>query len=221
MTAFKILSWNVRGLKDRKKRRSIFRQHFAVLQETHSTPDCEQCWRSEWGSNVLFSHGSNLSKGVCILVPRGFGSSAEILNCGTCLVGGRALFVKLNLNNIVFKVLGLYAPTHPTSEQVDFFTNVKALLNAQDDLSNLIIAGDLNVHLSDLDVDRAQRRTRRPAEVMNETINELGLMDVWRHFNPGKARFTWRRRNPFQQSRIDYFIISETISCVNKVEKCV
>ena len=54
-SACKFLSLNVRGLKNKKKRSSVFtylkdqKCHFYLLQETYSEPKDEIVWRSEWG----------------------------------------------------------------------------------------------------------------------------------------------------------------------------
>ena len=69
-----IITLNVRGIRNRVKRRSIFSClkdqtcHFYLLQETFSEPKDERVWKNEWGGDVFFSHGSNHAKGVCILV---------------------------------------------------------------------------------------------------------------------------------------------------------
>ena len=69
-----ILSLNVRGIRDQSKRRSIFsfvkdqKAHIYYLQETFSEPNDETIWKKEWGGAMFFSHGTNHSKGVCILV---------------------------------------------------------------------------------------------------------------------------------------------------------
>ena len=70
----KILSLNVRGIRDCDKRRSIFsflkdqKATFYFLQETYSDPNDESFWKSEWGGNIIFSHGLHRSRGVCILI---------------------------------------------------------------------------------------------------------------------------------------------------------
>ena len=38
----------------------------------------------------------------------------------------------------------------------------------------------------------------------------LNLIDVFRENNPKLRRYSWRRRNPIKQSRLDFFLISET-----------
>ena len=70
---FKCLSLNVRGLNKTFKCRLIFRwlhnqKHFIFLQECYSTNACTSKWQNEWGGKVAFSHGTNHSKGVVILI---------------------------------------------------------------------------------------------------------------------------------------------------------
>ena len=36
--------------------------------ETYSEPNDENIWKSEWGGDMFFSHGSIHSRGVCILL---------------------------------------------------------------------------------------------------------------------------------------------------------
>jgi len=70
----KILSLNVRGIKEATKRRGIFsyledkKASFYFLQETYSEITDENAWKNEWGGEIIFSHGSNRSGGVCVLM---------------------------------------------------------------------------------------------------------------------------------------------------------
>ena len=76
---FKLLSLNVRGLRDFKKRKTIInwimkqKADIIFLQETYSTPDIGHIvtdWKYQWKGNMYFSHGSNKAKGVLILIKR-------------------------------------------------------------------------------------------------------------------------------------------------------
>ena len=74
MTPCNFISLNVRGLKNQRKRRSIFcflkdqKCDFCLLQETYSEPQDELIWKAEWRGDIFFSHGSNHQNGVCILL---------------------------------------------------------------------------------------------------------------------------------------------------------
>ena len=59
-----IMSLNVRGLRNRVKRSSIFsflrdqNCQFYFLQEIYSEQKDENVWRNEWGGDIFFSHSS-------------------------------------------------------------------------------------------------------------------------------------------------------------------
>ena len=73
----KLLSFNVRGLSNFKKRTAIFswcrkqKANLIFLQETHSSKEREAQWKKEWGAEILFSHGSTNARGVAVLVKNG------------------------------------------------------------------------------------------------------------------------------------------------------
>ena len=64
---FKIILLNVRGLRSPTKRKALFlgleqrRNDIVFLQETDSTPDVEDMWRTQWQGQFYFSHDSNHS----------------------------------------------------------------------------------------------------------------------------------------------------------------
>ena len=73
MTSFNILTYNCKGLQQKSKRNKLFNYisdkiHNGILflQETHSTPECEEKWKKEWGGEIYFSHGSSNSTGAAI-----------------------------------------------------------------------------------------------------------------------------------------------------------
>ena len=47
---------------------------------------------------------------------------------------------------------------------------------------------------------------------------ELELSDIWKEINSETLRYTWRRTNPQQQARLDFFLVSETL--MDKVKHC-
>ena len=73
---FKLISLNAWGIRDLSKRKSSFswlqrqKADIAFLQETYSTCDVYVVdkWRFQWPGKIFYSHGTNHSKGVMILV---------------------------------------------------------------------------------------------------------------------------------------------------------
>ena len=76
VTTSKLLSLNVRGISNFKKRRTTFtwcrkqKVDFIFLQETQSQIDSEKCWQNEWGGEIIMAQGSSNSRGVAILVKK-------------------------------------------------------------------------------------------------------------------------------------------------------
>ena len=88
MSILKFLSLNVRGLRNREKRRSIFsylkdQKANVCHQETFSNRKDEKIWSAEWGGQIIYSHGSDHSKGVCVLIKPNFPIHVEIVEVDT------------------------------------------------------------------------------------------------------------------------------------------
>ena len=68
------MSLNARGIRDLSKRKSIFtwiekqKSDTAFLQETYSTPAIINDWKFQWRGEMIFSYGSNHSRGVLVLI---------------------------------------------------------------------------------------------------------------------------------------------------------
>ena len=108
---FKINSLNVRGLNNYIKRRKkwLHRQtaHCYFLQETFSTEQSINTWRSKWGGNIFYSHGSNHSKGVMILAhPR---YQLEVIR-STKDKNGKSIILEIKLDNQNLVLASVYAP---------------------------------------------------------------------------------------------------------------
>ena len=224
--SLELVSFNVRGLRDRKKRRTIFRhlhvrypKHAVILQETHSSVDIESQWKTEWGGNVLFAHGEKTSRGVCFLIPKDFEGEVTWLRSEHA---GRTLTVNINIQNIAMYVVGVYAPTQSNEkEQLSYFRELRESLNDLDISRPFIVCGDMNVHMTVADTSNIRYRDTQSCSTVKELMLELGLTDVWRSLNPDKKMFTWRRCHPLQQSRIDYFFVSDVLMQTQKLIRAV
>ena len=73
-TDFKLLSLNVRGIRPATKRKALFmwlkeqKSDVIFLQETYSTAEVEDIWRTQLQGRLFFSHGTCHSCGVMVLV---------------------------------------------------------------------------------------------------------------------------------------------------------
>ena len=157
MTKIAVVSCNARGLRERQKRRALFRhfhlkypEHIVCLQETHSTLEVERQWENEWGFKVLYSHGSALSAGVAILLPRQFAGTFQRMICDD---DGRIVGIQFTLDGETFAVVGIYAPAVDVQrEKVNFLENLKDSLE-DFMIDNMILCGDFNIYLGPLDAE--------------------------------------------------------------------
>ena len=209
---FKCLSLNVRGLNKTFKRRLIFRwlhnqkQHFIFLQECYSTNLCTSKWQNEWGGKVAFSHGTNHSKGVMILINPSLDCKSEKTITDK---NGRFIIQKLSLDEQAIVLVNIYAP-NDANQQVAFFSKLNHLLQ-EFSHDNIIIGGDFNCALSPKDKLGGTPVTRK-ASVIKEITNlceSHNLRDIWRTLNPDLSRFTWRNKSLKVQCRLDFFLISD------------
>ena len=149
MTLIKFLSLNVRGLRNHVKRRALFsylknqKADFYCLQETFSLKGDEVSWATEWGGKVFFSHGTEHSKGTCILQrPNSlFSSSVQLID-----PDGRLVIVKIREGDEDLFLASVYAPCDPQN-QFCFIQNLSTVTNT----SKVIIVGDWNTTLHSID----------------------------------------------------------------------
>jgi hypothetical protein len=75
------------------------------------------------------------------------------------------------------------------------------------------MGGDFNLIL-DKELDsmnyKNHNNPKATAEVLKLT-NILNLKDIFRDNHPDLKRYTWRRKNPVKQARLDFFLISESL----------
>ena len=131
------MSLNVRGISNFRKRRAIFtwcrKQKAALifLQETHSTKAGEYKWTKEWGSEIIFSHGSSNARGVAVLIKRGLDIAIvveqELLNSN-----GRSTVLKTLIKDKRYLVANIYGPNKNAEAAVRFYQNLSATLPKMD-----------------------------------------------------------------------------------------
>jgi len=64
---------------------------------------------------------------------------------------------------------------------------------------------------ADLDHFGGQIETKSAVKNVQDIMLEYNLIDIWRLRNPDKRQFTWRKRNPIIQRRIDFWLVSDDL----------
>ena len=205
----KLCTFNCRGLQDFVKRRKIF--HFLrntdceiiLLQETHCGKDDEKFWKSQWGEHCWFTNFSSNSRGVAILIRN---SISVRMKSSFYDPQGRFLILNCFLNDIHLTILNIYAPNN---DDPNFFLETFAEMDKFEN-SSLILGGDFNATVSDIDYQGTRHRHSnvRASNMISDLMEEYNLIDVWRHFHPTQRQYTRHQKSPQVLSRLDYILVS-------------
>ena len=193
-----IVSQNVRGLRDNRKRERIYKRlkskgGIIFLQETHSTElDCET-WDKMWDGDIFFSHGENRSKGVMIMIRK---SLNFIVKDEMKDNDGRIIIVRGMLNDQNIVLCNLYAPNEEKLH-MNFLILFKKMLSEftkfEDEM--YVIGGDFNF-VCDIGMDRMGGNPHvwsGSVNVWDSWCELFDLIDIWRVKNPNEKVYTWRK----------------------------
>ena len=220
MIDLKIYSFNVRGISDKLKRRTIFRHlkrkypaSIFLLQETHSSTDNEQMWKLDWNGKIYFSHGTNNSCGVATLISPDLDLEMQILQKDD---HGRFLAIVIQTKeNTEFAVYNIYAPVRSkVQEQLKFLSFITDIYNKTDVL-HTIMGGDFNtVFNPEMDKQGGDMKgcINSYTEELLAFMEANDLIDAVRYLNPNKKIFTRVQHTPPVLSRIDHWIIPSHLS---------
>lgn len=212
----KIASLNVRGMRNPKKRRSLFysfkRKKFDIicLQETHLTEKDRRIIEREWGYRFHLSAGTNDSKGLLTL----FQKHINLNDDKRLLADERCLISRVVIENISFDIINVYAPC-VEREKFQFLYNINEYLEHyldNESSSHRILLGDFNMVLNNsLDIVAGNPHNKEVVKYFNYFVNENLLLDCWREKNKHRKDFTWSKRKPISSRRLDYIFVSESL----------
>ena len=107
-------------------------------------------------------------------------------------------------------MISLYAPNTDTP---NFFNELRSLLqNYKADYD--IICGDFNLVLNPLVDTFNYKHINNPKsrQAVLKICEDLDLLDIYRYFYPTTHRYTWRKKNPLKQARLDFFLVSRAMT---------
>ncbi len=220
MVDIRMYSFNVRGLRDKVKRKIVFNHLMTkypkgiyLLQETHSTPDVESTWKKDWpGGEIYFSHGKNDSCGVATLVYKDLDVNVSNIQQDE---NGRCLSMNVSVDQDEFDVFNIYAPTrNHVEEQLQFLQYVKDKC-IELSSSGLVLGGDFNT-IFDADLDKQggtmSNCTNLYTDELTAFMDAHDLFDVIRFRHPDRRLFTRIQRTPPVMTRIDHWLMSHHLS---------
>ena len=98
---------------------------------------------------------------------------------------GHYIMIKGSIQEDV-TVVNVYAPNIGATQYIrQTLTGVRGEID-----SNTIIAGDFNTPLSSMDKSSKQR-INKETQILNETRNQMGQLDIFRTFHPNAEEYTF------------------------------
>ena len=98
-------------------------------------------------------------------------------------------------------IINIYAPNIGTSQYVrQMLTSMKGEIN-----NNTIIVGDFNTPLTPMDRSTKQKISKE-TQTLNDTMDQLDLMDIYRTFHPKTMHFTFFLSAHGTFSRIEHIL---------------
>ena len=202
-----LISLNTRGLRDYRKRRSVFnwlKKHthknaVILLQETHSIKGNERIWKAQWRGEVRCAHGTHNSKSVSIAFKDDVNPDIQ-----TEIVDreGRFIIIETIINESNVVIVNYYAPNDESS-QVETLAKIDRHIRSLEleDNTTFLFRGDFNMYFGPkLDADGGNPKLK-----VNYSLTQLeiilkgnDLCDIFRVQNPYVRRFSWCQRTPFK-----------------------
>ena len=107
--------------------------------------------------------------------------------------------IKESIQEEDITIINIYAPNIGAPQYVrQKLTNMKGEIN-----SITIIVGDFNTPLTPMDRSTKQKISKE-TQTLNDTVDQLDLIDIYRTFNPKTMNFTFFSSAPRNVSRIDH-----------------
>ena len=96
-------------------------------------------------------------------------------------------------------IVNIYAPNIGTPQYIrQMLTGIKGETD-----SNTIIVGDINTPLSQMDRS-TKMKINKKTQALNDTLNKMGLIDIYRTFHPKPTEYTFCAHGTF--TRIDHIL---------------
>ena len=210
---FTFITLNVRGLRNKTKRTSIFRwlkrekADFYLIQEAYCLDTDLEEWKKEWGGEMYINCCTNHSKGLLILVSPSLNSK---LNHIVKDVNCRFLYINVTVNEAIYNLWNIYGP-NKDNEKANFIDILSTQIQ-QHNLNGIdILGGDFNFDLDKND-------NLKVKEKFNNFLSKFNCEDAWKVKHDNENRFTWQRSNPPCKSTLDYLFIPNLAR--NDVQNC-
>ena len=184
-TYVSIITLNVNGLNAPIKRHKVadlIKQEptMCCLQETHLRAKDTHRLKVRGWKKIFHAKGNDKKAEVGILISDKIDFKAKAIKKDK---EGRYIMIKGSVQEEDFILINIYAPNIGEPKYIK-----QILVDIKGEISrNTIIAGDFNTPLASMDRSSRQRISKG-TEVLNDTIEQVDLIDIFRILHPQKTR---------------------------------
>ena len=216
-TYISIITLNANGLNAPTKRHRfaewIQKQdpYICCLQETHFRPRDIYRLKVRGWKTIFHANGNQKKAGVAILISDKINFKIKNITRDT---EGHCTMIKGSIQEEDLTIINIYAPNIGAPQ------SIRQLLTAtkEETNSNTVIEGDFNTSLTPIDRSSKQK-INKETEALNDTIDQIGLIDIYRTFHPKTADYTFFSSVPGTFSRIDHILgHKSSLSKFKKIE---
>ena len=147
--------------------------------------------------NIFHANGKQKKAGLVILISDKTDLKIKI----TRGKEGHYIMTKGSIQEEDIAIVSIYAPNIGAPQYIrQTLTDIKGEIN-----SNTIIVGDFNTPLTPMDRSSKQK-INKEAQVLNDTLDEMDLIDILRSFHPNAEEYTLFSTVHGTFSRIDHIL---------------
>ena len=207
-----IITLNVNGLNAPTKRQRLAEwiqkqdPYICCLQETHlKTGDTYRLKVKGW-KKIFHANRNQKKAGVAILISDKIDFEIKVVKRDK---EGHLIMIKGSIQEEDITIINTYAPNIGAPQCVrQMLTSMKGEIN-----NNTIIVGDINTPLTPMDRSTKQKISKE-AQALNDTMDQLDLIDIYRTFHPKTMNFTFFSSAHGTFSRIDH-ILAINLNLIN------
>ena len=148
--------------------------------------------------NIFHANGKQKKAGVAILISDKIDLKIEKI---TRDKEGHYIIIKGSVQEEDITIINIYVPNIGAPQYIrQTLTDIKGEID-----SNTIIVGDFNSPLTPMDRSSKQK-TNKETQVLNDTLVEMDLTDIFRTFHPNADEYTFFSSAHGTFSRIDHIL---------------
>ena len=202
-TYISIITFNVNGLNAPSKRHRLAEwiqkqdPYVCCLQETHFRPRDTNRLKVKGWKKIFHANVNQKKAGVAILISDKIDFKIKSV---TRDKEGHYIMIKGSIQEDI-TIINVYTPNIGAPQYIrQMLTTMKEEID-----SNTIIVGDFNTPLTPRDRSSKQK-INKETQALNDTIDQIGLTDIYRTFHPKVAEYTFFSSAHGTFSRIDHIL---------------